>query len=153
MDGADDAYGDADDHGDQDAEDHDQDGGLQAVEDVLHHRQVVVQGGPQVPVEDALDVVPELDQLGLIEAQGLPQDLQIARRGVVAQDLHRHVAGQHPHQEEGDEHHDEEHRDGGKDALDDKFEHGFPSSLADGGAGRPPPNREAGKAHCLPCFR
>ena len=86
-------------------------------------------------MEDALDVVPELDQLGLIEAQGLPQDLQVARRGVVAQDLHRHVAGQHPHQEEGDEHHDEEHGDRGKDALDDKFEHGISSSLANGGTG------------------
>ena len=49
LNGADDAHGDADDHGDQDAEDHDQNGGLQAVADVLHHRQVVVQGVPRSP--------------------------------------------------------------------------------------------------------
>lgn len=63
----------------------------------------------------------ELDQLGLVEPKRFPEDGKVAGGGVLAQNENGHVAGEHPHQEKGDEHHDEKHGDGGEDALDGVF--------------------------------
>ena len=117
------AHGNGDADGEDQGQDHERDGGFEALTDHGGDRQIGEDRGAEIAVEDVPEPFAEADEEGAVEAEADADAFDVGRAGLVAGDDGGRVAGgdvEKAEDEECDDPHDGDRRD---DATGDVVEH------------------------------